>query len=246
LVDAADPRTALRTWDIGDGSEMPAVDLPARELAQLRKKGHRSFNLSRDESERLRGAASDAEALALYREVLAERVEAYRTGGLSGIAPYQRGKRGAVDPAAELSEATDLVLAATPSADTFGALSAVLESSAGGVPAGDDAHLLQLVEKTVQDRVHHGLSHLMFVEASDALIIVERQFYSSHSYDALQLIVGLAPFEGGTLVAVFGHTATDRVAGVGSGLAKSIGRKRSVQSYDGLAALIRDAILELR
>ncbi|MEM9386164.1 MAG: hypothetical protein AAGA68_13955 [Pseudomonadota bacterium] len=239
LIEQGDPRVGAKTWAISGAQTFSALQLPADDLQTLRSKGHRAFNLSAEESQTLREAAGGDEVLSLYRAMLAQRATAYQRAGRAAIAPYQRGRRGEVDPAEELARATASVRG---SGATFDALRALLDSAENGVPDGDQDHRLQLVENTVQDRVHHALRHMMLLKADEGMVIVERQFYSSHSYDALQIIVGLLPHENGTLVAVFGQTSTDRVAGVGSNLAHSIGRGRSAESYADYATLVRDAI----
>lgn len=241
LVDAEDPRQVVRTWAIDDADDVTAVELSAEDLTKLRTKAHRAFNLSAAESASLRATESQEQTLAAFRLLLAERVRSYQAEGLAGIESYRRGKRKSVNPAEELRQANAAILS---DRTTTPALAELLREIDEGLPSGSDGseHRLQLVEKVVQDRPHHALSHLALLRGEDGLVIVERQFYSSHSYDALQVVVGLFPYREGSLVAVFGQTATDQVAGIGSNLAHSIGRGRSADSYASLATLVRSAI----
>ena len=53
----------------------------------------------------------------------------------------------------------------------------------------------------------------------------ERQFYVGQSYNSLQILYGLVPTAGKTIVFYLNRTSTDQVAGFPTGTRHSLGRK---------------------
>ena len=56
-------------------------------------------------------------------------------------------------------------------------------------------------------------------------VVLARQFYVGHSYNASQLTIGYFPYREGVVLFYARRMSTDRVAGIASGLKHSIGRE---------------------
>ena len=57
-------------------------------------------------------------------------------------------------------------------------------------------------------------------------ILLSRQFYVGHSYNSSHVVTGGLPYKDGTLVFYSTRSSTDQIAGMGSSLKHSIGRKQ--------------------
>lgn len=201
------------------------------------------FNLSTVEIERFQTLAAQhdapqasdpaiAEAVTTaYREVLAERFQAYLAEGLAGIAPYDRG--------GELSSATDDLEAA--------AAAPTLRLVAEGFPdlyrafvnypndALDDVeHAFAWIKLGAEGRPIFVLDHTMIQHRADAMILLERVFYVGHSFNASQVFAAALPIDEGLAVLYTNRTASDQLAGFMSGVRHKIGR-----------GMMRDALIEL-
>jgi len=156
-----------------------------------------------------------------YRQILKARLASYVALGPDGIAPYARedGKRAA--PGEELkTAASDL----RPVSEEAGPLLRAFRDFPRGDQTLFESKFLWL-EQLVQDRPAVILAHrVRHVEASFAFL-AERQFYVGRSYNSLQVVAGLFPFEGKTFVFYLNRTSTDQVAGSLQGTRHSAGRK---------------------
>ena len=190
------------------------------------------FNLSTDEIQsfallKRKLAAADNTALVAgvtqhYRELLLQRWQTYRKGGLSAIAPYAR--RGLeASPAKELRAATvSSKLLARYHPDLYNAW---LNYPAAALPSRAEEQFYWLNRK-VENRPTAILGHRV-VHTSDAgSVILARQFFVGHSYNSSQLTVGCLPYRNSSIVFYSHRTSTDQVAGMGSRLKHSIGRER--------------------
>jgi hypothetical protein len=188
------------------------------------------FNLSTDEIQsfallKRKLAAADNTALVAgvmqhYRELLLQRWQRYRKGGLSAIAPYAR--RGPeASPAKELRAATvSSKLLARYYPDLYNAW-----LNYPALPSGAEEQFYWL-NREVQNRPTAILGHRV-VHTSDAgSVILARQFFVGHSYNSSQLTVGCLPYRNGSIVFYSHQTSTDQVAGMGSSLKHSIGREQ--------------------
>ena len=96
-------------------------------------------------------------------------------------------------------------------------------------PAGaakEFEHRFYWIKQRVEGRPAFVAAHRTFYQRPDGALITERQFYVSHSYNSLQIILGCLPAGEKTLVFYTNRTFTDQVAGFAPGLRHSIGRKR--------------------
>ena len=61
---------------------------------------------------------------------------------------------------------------------------------------------------------------------ADHAMFVQREYFVSHGYDAMQVFILLVPYRDGTLIALSTDVVTDQIAGFGTGLLHRVGRKR--------------------
>jgi len=192
------------------------------------------FNLSESESKNLaslrqtfdpKGCEKNprcAEAVAsTLRNMLRERLAAYRERGLSGIEPYTRGGGQQADPAEELRKATN---AARFLAHEYPQIFDAFLNYPRGNQSGMESRFFWLKLKA-QDRPTFILSHRVLCLRGGVAFAAERQFYVGHSYNSLQILAGLIPIEGRTLLVYLNRTSTDQVAGFMSGTRHGMGRK---------------------
>jgi hypothetical protein len=66
------------------------------------------------------------------------------------------------------------------------------------------------------------------------LLATFREFYVSHSFNSLHIVVGALPVKTGTVVFYVNSTFTDQVAGFGGGMKRKIG-----------SHMLRDEVVEL-
>ena len=201
-----------------DFSGLEITSDEARTLSTARPDG--IFNLSAAEFAALSGAGGDAHAvLHELRTLLLRRYQAYRTAGLSGIAPYQRGGGRVTDHATDLREASE----ATPGLKTYlPALQTVLLR----YPTATVEQMRETFywDKSVIDgKATYVLTHLMAVPDGAAYALVKRQFYASTSYNGEQTVAGFLPVPEGTVVVLATHAFTDQVTGVGGSMKRRIG-----------------------
>src|SRR5262249_10879977 len=147
------------------------------------------------------------------------RAAAYMERGLSGIAPYDRDGGKVADPAAELRGATS---ALTYLARVDPSLFEAFLNFPRGDAAGLESRFLWLKQR-VQDRPAFILSHRVLAVRDGVAFAAERQFYVGRSYNSLQIVAGLVPCDGKTLVFYLNRTSTDQVAGFMSGTRHGIG-----------------------
>ena len=194
------------------------------------KPGH-SFNLSKQELDSLKSlqpSSKDIDRETLiktanqkYREFLLQRFAAYRKNGLSGIAAYSRAE-GIADPAEELR--TDAINSKAW-AQYFPELQQAWLNYPAPLPANTSEQFLWL-----NCRVENGptaiLAHRLIATSDTGGILLSRQFYVGHSYNSSHVVTGGLPYKDGTLVFYSTRSSTDQIAGMGSSLKHSIGRKQ--------------------
>lgn len=185
------------------------------------------FNLSASEIDSfktLRQRFSDViedVILQRYREVLFQRFEAYRRGGVHAIAPYAR------EPGRYSRPAQELRQAATASAALlrdFPALYKVWLHYPESLPSGAEEDF-PWVEKTVEGRPAVILRHRVSTDWNGCVLTLTREFYAPHSYNASQWITGCLAYRGGTVVFQEVRSYTDQVTGIASDVKHMIGRR---------------------
>ncbi len=190
------------------------------------------FNLSTDEIGgfaplKTKFAAADDTALIAgvtqhYREILLQRWQAYRKGGLPGIAPYARRDGPEASPAKELRAAT---VSSKFLARYYPDLYNAWLNYPAELPAGAEEQFYWLNRK-VENRPTAILGHRVLQTSDAGSVILSRQFFVGHSYNSSQLTAGCLPYRNGSIVFYTHRTSTDQVAGMGSSLKHSIGREQ--------------------
>lgn len=204
-----------------------------------------AFNLSAEEltavHQRFAGrtpAATETlvRASAAWREILAGRFRAYREFGTTGLAGYDRGGTTSW-PGNELhhGDTAPYVPAALAAfvrtVDRFPALPPEIKS-------------YFFWKKTeIDDRPAFVLSHVMIQEDTDAIRFALREFYVSHTYNVLQQFGMASPTsDGGTMLVVINSTITDRLPGIFTSFARSIGEQRALSALEDYFLNIRRSL----
>jgi hypothetical protein len=159
--------------------------------------------------------------MAAYQEILWDRLKAYRERGLGRIDPYVRENGRKSDPAQELLKATN---AAQFLAREYPRIFDAFLRYPGGDQSGIESRFLWIKQK-VQDRPTFILAHRILYAGDEVAFMAERQFYVGQSYNSLQILSGLLPMEGKTLVVYLNRTSTDQVAGFMSDTRHGMGRR---------------------
>jgi hypothetical protein len=173
--------------------------------------------------------------VAEYRGVLARRMRAYLDGGVASVAPYAREKGKTSSPGdalrASLEQSRFL-------ADLFPAVSRSLQSFPAGT--GDAEDHFFWIKVAADDRPVFILLHRRLYVGPGGAIVIDRQFYAGHSFNAVQILAGGVPDAGGTMAFYANRAFSDQLTGFGQSMRQSIGRKRlkqAVQDYfDTIAA----------
>lgn len=240
LMQKVDPGTIAFGTMRGDGTPADLARLKltsAQRDAYLHAAPSQTLNLSRDELVTLKTAGSDPAAVEqAVRMALLARYRTYRAKGLAGIAPYAR-DGGETDPAADFRKMDEQVRATRVLPPTF---SDLLEGYPKGVPTDlDEKFSWQQFTAHGEDTL--ALVHVMQGTFGGSLVTVQRQYYASTGYNAVQAIVGFLPADDGTLVVYTNHTSTDQVAGFGGSAKRSLGRKFMASELEKLFERARAA-----
>jgi len=84
------------------------------------------------------------------------------------------------------------------------------------------------------------LKHRLMDMQSDHVLIAERQYYISHSLDALQVMILFLPTERGTLMAMLNQTYTGHVApAVGGRIAHRVGHAKVREKIEPIFAAMQ-------
>ena len=188
------------------------------------------FNLSQPEIAKLQGIAKANESAPIakqqeaiaqaYREILSQRVDAYRQGGLAGIAPYTRGGDEA-QPGKELGLAVEEMKYIEEGAPTF--YHAFKNFPADAKPSMESQFTWQI--QSIQDRPTVVLVHRMIERHEDYAVAGRREYFVGQSFNSLQIIAGAFSYGEDTLIFYTNRTFTDQVAGFWGGTKHTIGRK---------------------
>ncbi|MGH8752995.1 MAG: hypothetical protein ACREUJ_03795 [Burkholderiales bacterium] len=184
------------------------------------------------------GAAPVKEVEALVRQTLLSRYQAYRTKGLPGIAPYQRGDKRQLHPGDELSLATkQMKLLAKYVPSVYNSLlNYPVVATTGHQDLEEQFYWLNI---DLFGRPTYVLSHRMLFRIGEAHIIFDRHFYASHDYNSLQQAAVALPTKDGMLVTYLSRVSTDQVAGLGSKAKHPVSRAL-------MAPYIKDLLVALR
>ena len=175
-------------------------------------------------------AGGDADAVpvqkveALIRQVLLARYQAYRSKGLPGIGPYERGRGKQRLAGDELLLSTKQL---TGVAKHLPAFHKFMLSYPQGL-AKDEAKNLEeffyWLNIDVFGRPMFVLVHRMLYHVGDAALAIERHYYTSHDYNSMLQGIAVLPTKDGTFLFYIGRVSTDQVAGFGSSALHPVSR----------------------
>ena len=182
-------------------------------------------------------SAGPQAALPQLRKMLLDRFQAYKTSGLAGIAPYDRGGK-TTDVAEELRKASD---ALTVLKKYMPALQQTLTDYPRATVPGMQ-QVFRWVHYNIDGATTVVLMHEITAADGGARAVVQRQYYVSNGYNSEQAVAGFLPVQGGTIVAYTNHTFTDQVAGFGGGVKRSIGRRMMASKLTQMFETARNRI----
>ncbi len=208
-----------------------------------------TYNVSRKELDLLQQAAqrlrSDPENLEPLNEAVraffAGRVEAYLSGGLGGITPYDiDGKQVAAgDYLAGSLQPLQMVRQHEPEF-----YRAFLEYPKGTGGAGEPRYLHRfflVVENDGGQRIA-SLRHWMLEQRDHSALIAERKFYISHSLDAMHTLMYIEQAaEDSSYLVLSNTTFTQKVTGMGSFIAHKIGRAKIETTIRPMLVAVQNA-----
>ena len=164
------------------------------------------------------------EVEALVRQGLLARYHAYRTKGLSGIAPYERGSGDQRKAGDELLLSTEQL---TGVAKHLPAFHEFLLNYPNGLAKEEAKNLEEFfywLNIDVFGRPTYVLVHRMLYHVGDAELAVERQYYASHDYNSMLQGIAALPTKDGTFLFYIGRVSTDQVGGFGSSMKHPVSR----------------------
>jgi hypothetical protein len=204
-------KEAQRYRNVEPGEEL---NLDAKEIAAFRAMKPTGGN----------DAVSVKEVEAQVRQTLLSRYQAYRTKGLSGIAPYQRGggRQLLVSDELSLSVKQMKILAKY----VLSVYDVLLNYPAAKPETGKELLEEQFywLNLDLFGRPTYVLSHRMLFQVGDAYLASERHFYTSHDYNSLQQGIAALPTQDGMLVLTLVRVSTDQVGGFGSSAKHPVSR----------------------
>jgi hypothetical protein len=215
----------VQTWGelkaagtLADFARLKITSDEARALSAA--KAGDALNLSAGEAAAFAGTRGGPDAtVEALRKMLLARYQAYRTSGLAGIAPYDRGGGRTTDHAADLRRASE---ASAGLKKYLPAFQAVLL----GYPKATAVQMRESffwVKSIIEGKATYILTHLMATPDGAAYALARRQYYASTSYNGEQSVAGFLPVSDGTVVVLASHAFTDQVAGFGGSMKRSIG-----------------------
>ena len=228
LLSRTDP-TTISSGSIGANASADLAKLQLTPDAANRAQGYVKatpdgpLNLSSAEIAAFNALGTNATTSTVMQQVrnaLAARVDAYRTQGLAGIAPYARSgdERSA---AAELRTAS---AAGKALAKYAPAAFQLLTSYPQGKPPGT-TESFRWSQFDAHGTPTLALTQGLFIPDGDAWLVVQRQFYVSAGYNAEQAVAAFLPAQGGTVVVYGNRTSTDQITGFGGTAKRSLGSK---------------------
>jgi hypothetical protein len=214
-----------------DPSEGSGFNLSTEDIARLK---------ALDKANRERKAPrNDADQASLsLRDLLSRRYLAYRDQGPEGIDDYQRTDSRTVSPGENLQTATGKYRLI---AHYFPEFYAELEAwPVLGAEGGAYVHSLTWSREEQSGRPLFVLQHSMQDLHEHYALIVQRQYYISHTLDNLQVAMLMLPEGDRTVVFILTQTSTDKVAGMGRFVAAPIGRHMIKRNVQPIFTVLRD------
>jgi len=169
------------------------------------------------------GAVPIQKVEVLIREGLLARYQAYRAKGLAGIAPYARKSGRQTLASDELSIATQqLTLVAKYLPSVYKTLLNYPAIQFKEIDEIEEQFFWVTIE--VFGRPTYALSHRLRFRIDEAFVVVDRHYYASHDYNALQQGALALPTKDDIIVTFLSRVSTDQVAGFGSAAKHPVAR----------------------
>ncbi|MDD5267096.1 MAG: hypothetical protein PHO08_08200 [Methylococcales bacterium] len=232
------------------GADSLALAAFSREEAQalLDAEPGDEFNLSVHEIESLKTLkkmlkrmphrAIEGEVGQHYRDILFKRFKAYRRGGINAIAPYAREEGLDSKPSLELRQAAN---ASAILARYFPVLQKAWLDYPKALPP-QAVETFPWVEKNVEGRTAAILRHRISIDWNGGVLVLNREFYASHSYNSSQWLTGCLPYRDGTVVFQEVRSFTDQVSGTASDVKHLAGREllknKMLKSFERLCGVL--------
>lgn len=179
-----------------------------------------------------------ARASALFREMLLERYRSYRARGLDGIAGYARSKKEVV-PVGE-----DLKLITEKSAESVSSRFPDYTYMLVEYPEGSDCceHRFFWIKKNIEKRPAFVLVHRIIGVGPHRVLLTEREYYVSHTYNNSQVTLGWLPYgEDDTFVGLGISSSTDKVVKMAT-IAHRVGRGRIESIIESVLETMKDEL----
>lgn len=194
----------------------------SEEISLLQDGEFDEFNLSSTEIAELKSALRSApdSVTEVYRQILIARAKKYISGGLAAIEAYERGKGKKTRPADDLkamAEAMSIIAERKP------VLYRAFLNYPKNQPADIDTAFFW-IKKRADKRVVFTLAHRIIQSLPDSLIIMRREFFVGHSFNAAQTVSGIFPVPQGAILFSGNRTTSDQVSGFAEKLRHKIGR----------------------
>lgn len=212
---ASGPAGGIRIPDGVIAAILPRLDtnLPGR------------LNLSSDEARALSRSSSPDAVIAVYRDVLARRYDAFLGGGIRNIDAYRRDRGRAVEPAREIDSAITSLAALDQLIPGFTA-----ELRRGGAPSLEGSHRSHhWIDARFLDMPVLGLASELRVVRESQSAVADLHYYASGGYNSMLTVAGAFPYGQRSLVYVVNHTFTDEVLGFGSSIKRAVARGKIAQ-----------------
>jgi hypothetical protein len=175
-------------------------------------------------------AGGDADAVPvekveiLIRQELLARYQAYRSKGLPGIAPYERGHGQQRLAGDELLLSTKELTGVAKHLPSFHKFLLNYPQGLAKEEAKNLEEFFYWLNIDVFGRPMFVLVHRMLYHVGDAAFAIERHYYTSHDYNSMLQGLAALPTKDGTFLFYIGRVSTDQVSGFGSSALHPVSR----------------------
>jgi hypothetical protein len=210
-----------------DFPKLPLTKEDLREMESLLKNhAESSFNLSAGEMSLFNslGETEEQRHATIRKQLttlLKNRYQAYRTSGVSAIAPYQHSNQQSYDLEnyfidSHLSEFSAL-------SRSFPIFYAAINNYPNNKPSNLQESFL-LLKLSIQGRTAFALEHRFAMPENGVMLVNSHYFYVSHTLNGQKFLGILFPEDQGTLAILLTRATSDAVAGFASSSKHFIGR----------------------
>jgi len=216
---------------IDSASDFPKLPLTKENLREmeplLEHQAENSFNLSADEISLFNALGTTEEQRHAtirkqLRSLLKSRYQAYRSGGFSAIAPYQR------DNSQNYELGNYFIHSHQSEFSAFSTSFPVFYAMLNNYPNNKPSNLQErfiLLKLSIQGRPAFALEHRIAMPENGVMLVSSHYFYVSHTLNGQKFLGVLFPNDEGALAVLLTRATSDAVAGFASSSKHFIGRK---------------------